>query len=96
VCGTVSYRLVYDILQRANSDSSSGGPTEQFVACTACAKKLVYFEEIYLSVIFGEGYKDISEDSTWWEQISQDLMNKAIYQWLDRISLVIRAIGGHH
>jgi len=59
-------------------------------------KKLVYFEEIYLSVIFGEGYKDIAEDSTWWEQISQDLMNKAIYQWLDRISLVIRAIGGHH
>ena len=28
--------------------------TAQFVACTACAKKLVYFEEIYLSVIFGE------------------------------------------
>ena len=29
------------------------------------------------------------------EQISQDLMNKAIDQWLDRILLVIRAIGGH-
>jgi len=30
-----------------------------------------------------------------WEQISQDLINKAIDQWLSRISLVIRAKGGH-
>ena len=30
-----------------------------------------------------------------WEQISQDLIDKAIDQWLRRISLVIRARGGH-
>jgi len=29
------------------------------------------------------------------EQISQDLINKAIDQWLDRILLVVRAIGEH-
>jgi len=27
--------------------------------------------------------------TTCWEQLSQDLMNEAIDQWLDRISLVI-------
>jgi len=27
--------------------------------------------------------------TTCWEQVSQDLMNEAIDQWLDRISLVI-------
>lgn len=30
-----------------------------------------------------------------WEQIGQDLIDKAINQWLSRISLVIRAKGGH-
>jgi len=30
-----------------------------------------------------------------WEQIGQELIDKAIDQWLDRISLVIRAKGGH-
>lgn len=30
-----------------------------------------------------------------WEQIGQDLIDKAIDQWLSRISLVIRAKGGH-
>jgi len=32
---------------------------------------------------------------TFWEQVSQDLMNKAIDPWLDRISPVIRTKGGH-
>ena len=31
--------------------------------------------------------------TTCWEQIRQDLMNRAIDQWLDRILLVIRAKG---
>jgi len=30
-----------------------------------------------------------------WEQIGQDLIDKAINQWLIRISLVMRAKGGH-
>jgi len=30
-----------------------------------------------------------------WEQIGQDLTDKAIDQWLIRISLLIGAIGGH-
>jgi len=33
--------------------------------------------------------------TTCWKYISQDLMNKAIDQWLDSFSLVIRAMGGH-
>ena len=38
----------------------------------------------------------LKEMLTWcWEQIGQDLLNKAIVQWLCRISLVIWAKGGH-
>lgn len=33
--------------------------------------------------------------TSYWEQVSQDLIDKAIDQWLRRISLVIRARGGH-
>jgi len=32
---------------------------------------------------------------TCWEQIRQDLMNKTIDQWLDKISIVICAKGRH-
>jgi len=39
--------------------------------------------------------KEVQITTCWEHQISQDLMNKAIDQWLDRISLVIRAIRGH-
>jgi len=34
--------------------------------------------------------------TTCWEQIRQDLMNRAIDQWLDRISLGIHAARGHN